>query len=414
MKKVMILGAGRGQIPIIELCHKYGWYVIAVTPEGNYPGIQVADKICYIDVKDQEAVLEAAKFENIEAILTDQLDAGVLTAAYVAENMGLRGIGIETATKFTNKFVMRQNAKKAGINVPASVCVSNMKELKDALENNLKMTFPLIMKPVDSAASRGVYKVKNIQEVEEKFEISKGYSKTGQVIIEQYIEGQEFVVEAFTTNYKVTNLVVGHRDYFQVQDTFIPNATVFLDAWSANSDLEERLKITNKQLVEGFELNFGITHGEYIYNSKEDAIYLVEIAARGGGVFISSDLIPAACGVNANDLLVREALGIQNKAEIDISRGSSAYFCYLIPKGKVVTLENTDKIDGTSGVIRAFFDNIELGMESKSITDKSSRKGPILVHGMSKQDCYNTIEKIKDVLNIKIKTDEGIKDVIWH
>lgn len=208
--------------------------------------------------------------------------------------------------------------------------------------------------------------------------------------------------------------MVGHRDYFQIENTFIPNATVFVDAKSAKSNLEERLKNTNKRLVEGFGLNFGITHGEYIYSLEEDKIYLVEIAARGGGVFISSDLIPAACGINADDLLVRDVLGIQNEEKFHIRRGSSAYFCYLVPEGEVVALENTDKIDGMPGVIRAFFDNIELGMKSGSITDKSSRKGPILVHGMNKQDCYDAIDKVKAVLNIKIKTEEGVKDIIWH
>jgi carbamoyl-phosphate synthase large subunit len=376
--------------------------------------MKVADEVCILNVKDKEAVLKAARQKSIQAILTDQLDAGVLTAAYVAENMGIKGITSEVALKFTNKFIMRQAAKDVGINVPVSVCVSDMEHVERALAENPELKFPLMMKPVDSAASKGVYKVNSIREISEKIKTSKNYSASGEVILEQFVEGQEFVVEAFTRDYEVTNLVVGHRDYFQIPGTFIPNATVFLDAESANSKLEERLKETNKKLVEGYGLNFGITHGEYMYNPEEDKIYLVEIAARGGGVFISSDLIPGASSVDANDLLVCEALGIDKKKKIQIKRGSSAYFCYLTPEGKVISLNNTEKINGMTGVIRAFFDNIEIGMVSKSITDKSSRKGPILVKGTTKQDCYDIIGNVKEILDIKVESEDEIKDVIWH
>ncbi len=405
----LILGAGRGQVPIMNLCHKYGWRVCAVSPEGNYPGLAVADKVCYANVRDEEAVLEIAKAEHAKVLLTDQLDAAVLTGAIVSEKLGLPGIGAKVATAFTNKYVMRKCAAELGINVPACVTVTTFAEVEQALSD---LSFPLIMKPVDSAASRGVFKVNSIDEIAEHFDYTKSCSKTDTVIIEQFIEGSEYVVEAFTRNFDTTNLVVGHRDYFQISDTFIPSATVFTDAMSATSDLEKRLLATNKQLVEGYGLPFGITHGEYIYNEKEDKIYLVEIAARGGGVFISSHLIPGACGVNANDLLVREALGLPQEG-IAIQPGASAYFCYLTPSGTVTELSGLEEVEAMEDVIEAFFDNIYLGMECKSITDKSSRKGPILVSGKTKQDCYDVIEEAKKRLVIKVTNKGQLQDVIW-
>lgn len=414
MKKAMILGAGRGQIPIMNICHDYGWYVLAISPEGNYPGLNVADKVCYLDVKNKEVVLEVAKKEKIQAVLTDQLDAGVQTAAYVAEKMGLPGITSEVALKFTNKYIMRQEAKKIGVNVPYAVSVFKLEDALTLLNNDPQLKFPLMMKPVDNAASKGVYKVKCIDDVIKKFESSKRYSGSGEVIMERFIEGREYVVEAFTRDYEVKNLVVGHRDYFQIPDTFIPNATVFIDADSANSDLEKRLKAINKALVTGYGLKFGITHGEYIYNENEDRIYLVEIAARGGGVFISSDLIPGASGVNANDLLVREALGINERHDIKIEKGASAYFCYLTPRGTVTALNGVNEVEQINGVIRAFFDNIGIGTVSNSITDKSSRKGPILVRGESKAKCYDIIEQVKKTLDIKITDNGQDHNVIWH
>ena len=414
MKKVMVVGAGRGQIPVMDLCHKYGCKVIAVSPKGNYPGLNVADEICYQDVKDKEQVLELARKYEVEAIVTDQLDAGVVTVAYVAEKIGLRGITYDIAIKFTNKFFMRQAAEKAGIAVPKFICASSVDELIRRLEQNEELQFPLMMKPIDSAASRGVYKVHSIYDIQQKFDMSQQYSKSKKVILEQFIVGKEYVVEAYTRNKVVKNLIVGHRDYFNVEDTFIPNATVFTDADSANSAVELKLKETNEKLIEHFGLEFGITHGEYLYVEELDTVYLVEIAARGGGVFISSDLIPAACGINANELLVQDVLGISNKEEITLKKGASAYFCYLTPEGVINKIEGIDEVENIEGVYKAFFDNIELGMVSKSIRDKSSRKGPILVQGKSKEECYKIIEKVKELIDIEVDGRDGKENIIWN
>lgn len=406
-----MIGAGRGQIPVIDLCHKYGRYVIVVSPNGNYPGLQVADEVIYEDVKNQDIIFEKIKDKNISAVLSDQLDEGVTTAAYIAEKLNIKGISYNTALKFTNKFVMREEAEKAGISVPKYTMIKNISEIKEALSG---FEFPLVMKPVDSAASRGVYKVNSIDEIIKKFEESKCYSKDGAVIIEEFICGKEFVVEAYTEDYNVKNLIVGHRDYFDIDGVFIPNATVFTDANSPESEIEKRIMQNNKKLVEKMGLSFGITHGEYLYNEKNDKIYLVEIAARGGGVFISSDLIPAACGVNINDRYVKNVLGIEDDVEIILQKGASAYFCYLTPEGTVTSIKDADQIENVPGVIKAFFDNIELGMKTASIRDKSSRKGPILVKGRNKKDCYSVIEQVKKVLKIQVKTSNGEESVIWQ
>ena len=411
MKKALVVGGGRGQIPVINLCHKYGWYVTVVSPKGNYPGISIADDVLFEDVKNKESILEFAKVNDIKAVLSDQLDVAVPTVAYVAEQLGLKGITYDVSLRFTNKYIMRKSAKDAGINVPDNAYAVNIDEAVKAAK---ELGFPLMIKPVDSAASRGVYKISNIKELEEKFYISQKYSKSNAVIIEQFITGKEYVVDAFTHDFQVNNLIVGHRDYFDVENTFIPSATVFLDANSANSSIENKLKEINKTLVSSFKLPFGITHAEYLYDEKEDKIYLVEIAARGGGVFISSDLIPDACGVNANDLYVKEVLGIPYNDEINLTPGASAYFCYLTPEGVVCELNNLEQVEKIEGVCKAFFDNIELGMHTCSICDKSSRKGPIIVCGKSKDDCYKTISIVKETLSIKIKTVAGIEDIIWE
>ncbi len=410
-KSIIVLGAGRGQIPIIEILHKHNCYVIAISPKGDYPGLKLADEVIYLDVRAKDEILSIAHNKKISGILTDQLDEGVLTAAYVSDALGLKGIGYDTAIKFTDKFIMRQEAEKLNFNVPQNVRVSERDDLKEKIKN---LKFPLMIKPVDSSASRGVFKVYTEYELHEKIKLSFKWSKNGLVIIEEFIEGKEFVIDAYTHNRKTTNLVVGEREYFNIKDTFIPKSTIFIDANSANDNLKQRLKEINVRLVEGFGLNFGITHAEYIYNEKEDKIYLVEIAARGGGVFISSDLIPMTCGVNALELLVKDVLDLNLGSDLTVEHGASAYYCYMLPHGEIISLKGKEEVIKTKNLIKAFFDNVEVGMEIGSITDKSSRKGPFLVKGTTTEECQKTFEAIKKLLEIKVKTAEGIKLIIWE
>lgn len=410
-KKVMVLGAGRGQIPLINLCHKYGAIAIAVSPNGNYPGFDICDESFYEDIKNKESILRKAQELSIDAIVTDQLDQSVPTVAYVAEKMNLPGITYDIARKFTDKFYMRQSAKVLNINVPCSFLLCNLDDVEKlfAKEN---IVFPQIMKPVDGSASNGIFKVNSKNEIKEYFDYSKKYSKTGGVILEQFIDGDEFVVEAYTHDYNVCNLMVGHRDYFNVPKTFIPGATVFQDANHVRTDLEKKLLIINQKIIHGFGLKFGITHGEYLVEKSTGKIYLVEIAARGGGVFISSEIIPAATGVNANELLLKDALGIYDD-EINIQEGAAAYFCYLLPNGIVTKIEGIDKASLIPGVKKAFFDNVALGMKIDAIRDKSSRKGPIIVQGRSKEDCYRIIEKVKSTCRVNVESNGLVYDALW-
>jgi len=359
-----------------------------------------------------ESVLNYAKEHNVCAIASEQLDEAVYTAAYVAEKLNLKGIGTETALKFTDKSAMREAARMMGVAIPEFVKVCCKQEIEDAIRDK-KMNFPLIIKPVDSAASRGVYKVNDLNELKQKFDDSKRYSKRGQVIIEQFICGKEYVVEAYTTNGVSYPLVVGHRDYFNVEGTFIPSATVFVDCVSANSEVEKKVIEANGKLLKGFALNFGITHGEYIYDEIKDRVYLVEIAARGGGVFIASDLVFACCGVDVTDMYVRDVLNMKID-DIVVKAGASAYFCYLTPKGKILYIENADSINSMDGVHKAYFDNVYVGMQTGELRDKSSRKGPILVKGKTKQDCYNIAKEVRNKLIIKVETEDGVKPIIWE
>src|SRR6266702_4770466 len=127
-QKMMIVGAGMNQTPLIKKAHQMGFQTIVISIDGDYPGLLIADKSYIIDIRQKEEILEVARLEIISGVVSDQLDGAVRTVAYVAEQMGLPGIGYDCALKFTNKYTMRQLCKEVGVPVPEHFQVASLEE----------------------------------------------------------------------------------------------------------------------------------------------------------------------------------------------------------------------------------------------------------------------------------------------
>lgn len=413
-KSIIVLGASVGQLPLINLCKQMGYYVIAVSPKGRYVGLSVADEVLYENIRNKETILNFAREWNVVGIVSDQLDMAVPIVAFLSEKLHLRGIKPEIAEIYTNKAKMRILAQRAGVKIPNFIEAYTLLDALMKLSEQTQMTFPLMLKPIDSAASHGIHLLKTLQDLESYFEDAKKWSKTGFVIIEQYIDGQEYVVESYTHNFEPVVLAIGKRDYFNVEGAFIPRATVFKDSLSANQEIEKKLKQANVEFIKCSGLEFGITHGEFICEKKSGDIYLVEIAARGGGVQTSSDIIPAACGINVEELLIKDILGLYDDKPINIRPGAAGYFCYILPEGEIVEVRGCSDVEKITGVKAAFWNNVAVGDKVGPICDKASRKGPIVVEGSSVEECYSIADKVKSMLSIKVKTTFGTKDAIWE
>lgn len=408
METVVILGASYGQLELISECRKLGYYIIAVTPKGDYPGLKFVNEIVYENVKNVDSIYEQIRNKNVKAILHDQLDIAVTSAAYLSTKLGIKGITNVIAERFTNKSLMREFAERAGVAVPKSIVLQDKKDIKDAISD---LHFPLIMKPLDSSASHGVCRVENYGDIYTNFEQTQSFSNASKVIIEEFIEGQEYVVEAFTRGFITYNLVIGKRSYFRIPNTFIPNMTLFKSANPTDGDIEQKLCKANLRLIASMELEYGMTHAEFIYNPIQNKVYLVEIAARGGGVKTSTEAVPAACGVNFTKLYVDEALGLAPD-EIILKKGYSAYVCFILPEGKIIDLSGIENINAIDGVISSQL-SMALNSCTPPIVDKYARQGPIIVRGDSEQDCILVRHIIKKTLNVSVKTADGIKGIIW-
>lgn len=408
-QKILIIGAGIGQVNLVELSHSMNLYVIVVSPKGNYPAISIADELFECDIYDRERIVEFAKKRHIDAVISDQNDLMMPTVAYVAEKLGLRGNTFQQVMSYCDKNSFRSICEKVGVPVPPHMAINDDKLI------DFPYAFPWIVKPSDSQSNIGISKIDAIAEYQNAARLALDKSKLGTAIVEQFFEGEEFVCEGFVYQGKYYNLSFGDRQYFA--GTMIPSQTRF--PATLEEDVQRRIIEYEQRITDYIKPSFGIVHSEYLVNKQNKDICIIESAIRGGGVYISSHLIPMTIGVDINTLLLKCALGTIEKEDVECVLAnkkdrSAAYVCFTLPNGVVQSIDGVEKIKNLEYVKMCDVSGVYVGMHTVPMQTKGMRKGPILVEAANRRELKERIEKIQSLLQIMIEDENGeIKQAIW-
>lgn len=407
MKKIMIIGAGDFQLPLVQKASEK-YTVILVAPYIDSAFKPYISKEILMDVCQKEEIWKVAQEEQIDGITTDQTDIAVRTVAYVAEKLGLPGIGYETSCLFTDKSFMRKKMKE--LNIP-QLPNQTVYSLEEAIEFYKTIEGRVIIKPLDNQGSRGVQACSNIDELCQKYIEAEKWSSGGGVMIERMAEGREFVVEGICLDYEFQNLVCGDTLYFDIPDAYAAKSRIM--PTTAEDELYRRVLQLNERIITGFGLKQGITHSEFIMDGDE--IYLIETAARGGGVFISSDLISLSTGICTEEFLLNIALGRQQAfPKIQEQLCYCGYMAFYIPVGKVISVNGVETISSLPYLHRNQLNKLKVGMENKmGCIDKTSRIA-MIVSADSREELNNRMNYIRSVLQVEVETTSGIEHLIWE
>ena len=205
MKKLMIMGAGIYQVPLINTAKRMGIHTIAVSIPGNYPGFAVADEICHINTVDYEAVLKVAKEKQIDGIVTAGTDVAVITIGKVCDEMGLSGISFDAAQIAVDKMLMKTCYEAHGVRTARYRKVGFDEDVQDYIGD---LRYPLIFKTVDSSGSRGITRVNTPEEIPHAIEWAHACTRKNYYLVEEFIEGKEFGAQAFIYDHKLKGEVV--------------------------------------------------------------------------------------------------------------------------------------------------------------------------------------------------------------
>ena len=187
-KKLLLLGGLRYLLPVIEAAHKLGIYVITCDYIPDNIAHKYSDEYHNVSIVDKEAVLNLAKELKIDGIMSFAVDPGVVTASYVQNKMGLPSFGpYESVCILQNKDKFRAFLNANGFNVPKARAFASIKEALGAKD---WYPWPVIVKPTDSAGSKGVSRVDRYENLKPAIENAFKHSISGRVIVEQFIEKQ--------------------------------------------------------------------------------------------------------------------------------------------------------------------------------------------------------------------------------
>lgn len=312
-KKLMLLGGIRYLLPAIEAAHKHGAYVITVDYLPDNIAHKYSDEYHNVSIIDKEAVLKLARELQIDGILSYAVDPGVVTAAYVAEKMGLPfTCSYETACILQDKARFRQFLSDNGFNVPNAKGYTNA---EDAVKDVDYFNWPVIVKPVDSAGSKGVTRVDTPANLKKAIEHALASSHSGHFIIEDFLEldGFQSSADCFTVNGELV-----YADYSdQLFDKNAANPyTPAIEIWPSSMPKERQNELT-KELQRLITL-LGCKTGLYNVESRvcqNGKAYIMEVSPRAGGNRIAE---LQRIGTHI-DLIEAEVLKALGKPVIEIS-----------------------------------------------------------------------------------------------
>jgi len=323
MKKIMILGAGVYQVPLIKKAKEMGLETIVVSYEGNYPGFEYADKILNEDTTNAAPIVAYAKKEGIDGIATTGTDVALITIGTVCDELNLKGLSREAAIKAGNKNEMKKAFMDFGVRTARFYEISTTQEAAEAFD---KLEKPVIVKAVDTSGSRGIRRVDSVEELESAFNYALDASRLDYCIIEEFIEGEEFGAQAFVLDGKV-QFVMPHGDYVFQGDTGVPigHFVPYEMSKEMDNDLIEQLQAS----VDALGVDNCAINADFILGKGK--IYVLEIGARAGATCLPEQ-VDCMFGVDYYEQIIRTA--IDDNPDFSDFSGNKACACHLLSSEK--------------------------------------------------------------------------------
>ncbi len=307
MKKLLLLGGARYLLPVIEAAHKLGIYVITCDYLPDNIAHKYSDQYLNVSIIDKNAVLEAAKKEKIDGIMSFATDPGVVTAAYVAEKMGLPAAGsYESVSILQDKGRFRKFLTDNGFVVPHARSYENILE---AQKDTDYFNWPVIVKPVDSAGSKGVTKVDSPENLEKSIKYALEFSHSNKFIVEDFIEkkGCSSDSDCFSVDGKLVVATFSSQRFdAKAENPYAPMAYSWPSTFT--EEHEEELKSELQRLLKLLDMKSSIYNVE-TREGVDGRAYIMEVSPRGGGNRLA-EMVRYATGMDLITASVKAAVGM--------------------------------------------------------------------------------------------------------
>lgn len=397
MKKLLVLAAGILQVPVIKKAKEMGIYVVAADGSEHAVGLQLADKPIVVNITSEEEMLRVAREEQVDGVIHPCSEVSMNVMGRINDELGLSGISREAAIRATNKHLMREAFEAGNAPSPKSILTESAEDAWNHLQNGFDSDG--ILKPSRNSGSRGIAKVTRDMPKEDfvkAYDVALKESREKSVLIEQFIEGPEFSIEIIVWDSKVNVLTVTDKKTTEAPH-FVELGHSQPSCFSAED--VEKLKAAAVAGVKALGVHNCACHAEA--KLMDGKAYLMEIGARLGGDFISTELTHLSTGIDMVAAAINCALGIEPCLEPTEEKHGVCirYFC---PKpGKLVNISNTEVLNDERVYLWEIYH--KEGDMIPEVTSSLCRSGHVIV---TEKDAPSAIAYAESLLNeVKMVTE---------
>ena len=399
MKKILILGAGIYQVPLIRTAKKLGLYTIVASIPGNYPGFELADKVYYENTTDYRKIIAIARREKIDGIITTGTDVAVITIGQACDTLGLTGLSAHSAEIATDKLKMKTCYEKYGVRTARFRRISF--DDADYAKQLQELSLPLMFKSVDSSGSRGIVKVTDSASFDSARNTVLENTRSDYFIVEEYIEGEEFGAQAFVRNGEI-QFILPHGDYVFKSDTGVP-----VGHFAPYHLTDEALEDTKQQLrlaIKAMELDNCAINADFIMSGGKT--YVLEIGGRSGATCLA-ELVSIYYGYDYYEKILQTALG--EDVDFHAADGSDPDSCTGVPNASMLLmsdrdghiLSQRDENPDDPDIVSVQFDH-QVGDPVHRFRVGPHRIGHVITKGQTLEDAVAKLHQALDHIHIEV------------
>ena len=401
MKKLMILGAGVYQVPLIRQARAMGFTTVVVSIDGNYPGFALADKIYNLDTRDCEGILAAARAEQIDGICTAGTDVAVRAVGYVCSQMKLPGIGQEAAQIVTNKKKMKEAFMRAGVSTAAFHTVKSFEQAQEAAH---ALGYPVVLKIVDSSGSRGIIKAGRPEELEKAYGEAAAYTSMPYLLVEEFIDAEEIGIDAFVIDHELCLMLPHDKFICQADGVTIPMGHHF--PYRTSDRVLQELTRQMQLVINATGMNNCPVNADVFV--KGSRVWVVEAGGRSGATCIP-ELISMHCGFNYYEQMIYAALGVAVDFTYENTRPCMAKLIFSNRDGTITSMktEVIEQLEKDGIYVRLDY---SVGDRVSKVKNGTSRIG----HVIAATDREAVLDEIAGRVRENIWIDGQNMEVLWN
>jgi biotin carboxylase len=405
-KRLLVLGAGAGQLGLLEAARDRGLFVVAVDRNPAAPGFRFADRRAIISVEDEPQIDRLAVAERVDGLIAPGIDWPVAIAARIAERQVLpHPIDSATAVLATSKLQQRERFAESGVPHPRHVVCATLEEAGEAAA---AFGYPCVVKAPDRQGQKGLVLVRTEGQLDPAFALALGESRSSVVLVEELVPGREVTVNAFSVGGRFTPLTVTDRVVAEPPAFGVALAHV----WPSSLAPEQvgSAVAAARSAAGALGVRDGPTYTQIVVGER--GAHVVELAARLGGGH-DAELCRAVLGVDPNELALAAALGepVADEALRPVQQAGGGCIRFLVSEpGTLVEVEGVGQATAVEGVawVRVY---PEPGAVLGPLRRGSDRTGAVLAVGAGRDEAVARAAQAADYIRFVV-TDVPAEAVV--